>query len=73
MSNANPALCVFVIIAVAWSIPKGVICQDDNALSDSSPAGVNLFTGLIVNRFSNYTGVFRDQVKKRLKFCIKNV
>ncbi|KAJ9698049.1 hypothetical protein PVL29_007248 [Vitis rotundifolia] len=72
MSNANPALCVFIIIAVAWSIPKSVICQDESDLSNT-PAGVNLFTSLIFNRFSNFTTVFRDEVKKRLKFCIKNV
>ncbi|CBI16347.3 unnamed protein product, partial [Vitis vinifera] len=72
MSNANPALCVFMIIAVAWSIPKSVICQDESELSNT-PAGVNLFTSTIFNRFSNFTTVFRDEIKKHLKFCIKNV
>lgn len=62
---------LFVALLLGFSPCAWSEDYDDYNHRDN-PEGVPLFTQLVYNRISNLTGIFSQEIIKRLNFCIKD-
>ncbi|KAJ7947844.1 ABC transporter G family-like protein [Quillaja saponaria] len=64
---------VLVLVFVLSCFLGRVVSQDDAADLQNNPAAVELFSQAIYSRFSNFTDIFKDDIKEHLGFCITDV
>lgn len=80
INNFHAWKILHVLTLVSIFLLHGVFCQDDQQLDEEvqdlnndNPAGVELFSNVAFNQFSNISSVFKDDIKKQFGFCITDV
>lgn len=84
LSNSNPlsafgdhemrnSRSVFGVAAVVFVILLGFSpCARSEDSNDLSQKDSPLYTQLVYSRISNLTGIFSEEILKRLDFCVKD-
>lgn len=65
------------VLSVLLLFLQPISCQDvegyDSNGVNSNPAAKELFSEMVVNSFSNFTSIFKQDISKYLGFCIMDV